>query len=92
MRRQVRSLLLGRDARLRQHEFVTPRPRQKIVRAEQGGEALDDLLQQPVADRVAVDVINVFEIVHVQTEQGRVFSGRLARDCFLEDARKIRLG
>ena len=87
--RQGRRLLLGRDTGLCQQELVASGPREQIVRSDQGGEARDDLLQKPVADRVAVHVVNILEIIHVQAEQGAVPAGHLLGDDILKAREKF---
>ena len=58
---------LGVDAE--DDELVAAEPRAHVLRAQEGGEALRELLEELVADGVAVPVVDGLEAVEVDEEQ-----------------------
>ena len=52
-------------------EFIATEPRHQVVAAQRAGDALRDIADQFVADRVAERVVDVLEVVEVDVEHRR---------------------
>ena len=86
--------LLALDRREQQQEFVAGDARQHVGVAQVAPEPLRQLDQQRIADRMAVIVVDVLEIVDVEKGERKALAGATARaaDCWRDVRSRAAMG
>lgn len=75
------------DAFEQNHKLIPAIPREDVFGFEEVGQQLCHILQHAVAEQVAVDIVDLFEIVHIHDDEGagvqRVFAAEVVFYQFL---------